>query len=124
MKIFHKNKAVFKRLFDFTDSDFKHQNIEFVWILEERQIQSILEKQNEVANWNEAKLKTFTNDIKDMSNQEENENESTSAADENKFIVFRDTKHEYFSFEDLGKIFKSSVLKYYLDYKDSLTDKK
>ena len=120
MKIFHKNKAVFKRLFDFTDSDFKHQNIEFVWILEERQIQSILEKQNEVANWNEAKLKTFT---KDMSNQEENENESTSAADENKFIVFRDTKHEYFSFEDLGKIFKNTVLKYYLDYKDSLTDK-
>jgi hypothetical protein len=121
MRIFYKNIAVFKKLFNFADSDFVHQNIKFVWILDKRQIQNISSKQIEVVNWKNNKLKTFT---KVMSIHEETENDSLNSADENKLIVFKDKKHEYFSFEDLGNIFNSNILKNYLNYKDNLNEKK
>jgi len=131
MKIFLKNIDIFKRLFDFDDSDIKNK-IEFKLIMEKRQIEEILRKQKEVSEWNESKLNYLNESIgvkfenTTFKNRQENAsmfNEKLiTDEDENKYIVFKNKKHEYLSFEFLGEKFNSNILKEYSYYKNNLNN--
>ena len=146
MQILSNNIESYKRLFDLKDDDF-NENVEYHWILDERQIKNIEEKQNEVKNWPKEKIQKLieSRNSKILSKKDQkkrslpkNENldglkletghslvtetqtkiKSNISADENMAFVFNFKNHKFIPFEFLGKLFNCDLLNNYSYFKD------